>query len=259
MEGRELVTSHKVMIKQPDGTIEQCLDVSLSNSAVVMTTHSSQAPSSSPSPQTSQKSNILLPQTTGSPGSEFVPLEIEPSRRRRRQAGNEMQDIFVNSTEDRDSTLRMDCDSYMCQIFQCSLPVLPRHAQAEINISIVFNSKLLPFSSKILNILYLSDSKVAEPSTPFFHRWTEPRSKNVDTVLRQVMSSHREINIWIIIGGVIGGLAALAIITVILRRLGFFRRADKLKLQRLKRESGYYDNRRRPPLNLTEQTAVEGK
>ncbi|PVD29906.1 hypothetical protein C0Q70_09163 [Pomacea canaliculata] len=243
MEGRELLTSYSVTIKLADGTVTQCAVLSVD--AIVMTTTEAIPSSSSASVNVS----TLLPPATETPESESITFGIvEPSRRRRQANVERTFDSSQKSSKNRDSSrsLQMDCRGYKCKTFQCSLPTLQRYVQAEVDVSFVINNAVLPFSSKVDSILYTTLTSVGEPSTPFFYRWPEPRAVTVATPIYKV-TSFTEISIWFIVGGVIGGLLALVIIAVILKKVGFFQRQDKARLERLKRQNGFYQTPRRPP------------
>ncbi|XP_076461780.1 uncharacterized protein LOC143294235 [Babylonia areolata] len=86
-----------------------------------------------------------------------------------------------------------------------------------------------------------SDFLMALPVHPNF-----PVADAVCQVRTQIkrISGGDEINIWYIIGGVIGGLLLLVIIVLIAWRCGFFKRKNKAKLEKLKRQSGFYDSNR---------------
>ncbi|XP_025096217.1 integrin alpha-9-like isoform X1 [Pomacea canaliculata] len=239
MEGRELLISHNVMVKHSDGAVDQCSFVDFFDAGMVMTTQSTVNPST----------------TLGSEGLTFG--EVKASRRRRRQAGDEAHDnTTTKSGNGRQEAYLLDCMSYKCKAFKCRLPILQRHSQVEIDISLVLDKDALIFSSNIDTIMYLTKSKVEEPSSPFFYKWTEPRSTNVSTPIYYVRSRSK-VSIWIIVGGVVGGLLVLVVIIVVLRRLGFFRRADKARLQRLKRESGFYSSRQQPQNSVSLFTEEE--
>nr|AVP12650.1 integrin alpha 1 [Littorina littorea] len=165
---------------------------------------------------------------------------IDPSRRRRRQAED------VESDEGRDSNdgkvLKIDCLNSACRVYQCDLPDLQRNYKAEINVTVTIRRSAINFPGTVDTLHYTVTTNALEPKHPLFYPWKEERRREVRTLIKRV-SSGDEINIWIIIGGVIGGLILLIIIAVVAWRLGFFARNDKAKLERLKRQSGFYENK----------------
>ncbi|XP_025096222.1 integrin alpha-IIb-like [Pomacea canaliculata] len=256
MEGRELLTSHNVSIKHQDGSEMQCTPTSVSDASLLTTTRTPPSTASTPAtPLTSSPGTATTtqkPMPSGATRTTREPEEptfgpVDPSRRRRREAGEEKQvETTDNSDQDKGSerSLQINCQTYRCKTFQCNLQTLHRNGQATIMVSLVLNKRVLEVSEKVDAIFYNTSSTVAEPSTPFFYKWSKLPSAKVSTII--YIKSSEGINLWIIIGGILGGIVLLIIIALILKKLGFFRRADKAKLERLKRQSGYY-NKRRPP------------
>ncbi|VDI83418.1 integrin alpha 8 [Mytilus galloprovincialis] len=60
---------------------------------------------------------------------------------------------------------------------------------------------------------------------------------------REVRLESEKVNIWIIVGGCVGGLLLLILVGICLWKCGFFKRKKKDHIQKWKRQSGYYAKR----------------
>ncbi|CAC5386518.1 ITGA4 [Mytilus coruscus] len=60
---------------------------------------------------------------------------------------------------------------------------------------------------------------------------------------REVRLESERVNIWIIVGGCVGGLLLLILVGICLWKCGFFKRKKKDHIQKWKRQSGYYAKR----------------
>ncbi|KAK7508669.1 hypothetical protein BaRGS_00000235, partial [Batillaria attramentaria] len=81
----------------------------------------------------------------------------------------------------------------------------------------------------------------------------------VHTNIHKMKSGGEEVNLWIIIGGILGGLLLLLIIALVAWKLGFFRRKDRAKLEKLKRQSGFYnDSNRRSTKSTKSRSSSTG-
>ncbi|XP_025096221.1 integrin alpha-9-like [Pomacea canaliculata] len=107
MEGRELLTSHNVMVKHSDGALDPCSFVNPFDTG--MTTQST--------PSSLMVNPSTITTKHGSEGSTFG--DVEATRRRRRQAGDEARDNTTEKSGKEGALLRMDCMSYKCRTFQC--------------------------------------------------------------------------------------------------------------------------------------------
>ncbi|KAL8570344.1 hypothetical protein ACOMHN_035762 [Nucella lapillus] len=165
---------------------------------------------------------------------------IAPSRRRR-EAGNEQRAPASIKNDGR--TKRMDCGSYQCRIYQCPLMTMQAKERAEVNVTVTLQRAAIAFLGNVDSLLYVTTSSVAEPELVLFYPWSEPRRLEVATQIRRI-SGGDEINIWFIIGGIIGGLLLLLLIGLLAWKCGFFKREDKKRLEKLKRQSGFYDSNR---------------
>ncbi|XP_076461384.1 integrin alpha-IIb-like [Babylonia areolata] len=169
-----------------------------------------------------------------------------PSKRRRRRHSEDAEGPSLSTTTattvDESRLKRMDCDSYQCRTYKCPLTTLQANQRAEVNVKITLHRSSIVFSGNVSTLLFVTTSSVEEPRDfPLFYPWSERRIRKVRTQLKRI-SGGDEINIWYIIGGVIGGVLLLVIIVLIAWRAGFFKRKDKVRLERLKRQSGFYQD-----------------
>ena len=59
-----------------------------------------------------------------------------------------------------------------------------------------------------------------------------------------IQDTSEAINLWVIVGSVIGALVVFVVLGVILWKCGFFKREKKDKLEKWKRQSNFYENRK---------------
>lgn len=245
--------AHNVTIKYEDGRTVSCDLISATGESIGGTN----TPAPTTSTQATTTSGAKVATTTRSSDlSSTTPLEdlktttnpfgeVKPSRRKRRQAEAEQQKDDNTRDASSERLLKMDCTNYKCTVYKCPLPAIQPAGDAQINITLALTRSALPFSDNVDTLLLVTKTQVAQPDHPLFFPWSTPRESEVQTPIYEVKTGGEEVNIWIIIGGVLGGLLLLLIIGIVAWKLGFFRRKDRAKLMALKRQSGFYDNSNR--------------
>ncbi|XP_076461383.1 integrin alpha-IIb-like isoform X2 [Babylonia areolata] len=254
-----ILHSSNVTIKQEGGAVLECpqlLDKESAHGTDTTTASSASTTSrSSPSPTTTASGGGGVGTTPSGGGSGGRTTTDDPfgggvgevSKRRRREAGRAAQEqgapVAARAAEEDGRTRRMDCDSYQCRTYKCPLTTLQANQRAEVNVAVTLRRSAIAFPGNVDSLFYVTTTSVVQPDLALFYRWSEPKRREVRTQMKRI-SGGDEINIWYIIGGLIGGLLLLVIIVLIAWRCGFFKRKNKAKLEKLKRQSGFYDSNR---------------
>ncbi|KAK0070557.1 integrin alpha-4 [Biomphalaria pfeifferi] len=169
----------------------------------------------------------------------------EEAKRKRRSVDNKDHDRnslhSQRSVDSKDNgkitSLRCRDNNKLCQLFTCLLNTnLESKSYAEINVTMVLDVSRMYIKEKFKTLQLVSDVIVKEPKHPQFKCWGDDQRHETITQFH-VMASVSKINIWIIIGSVIGGLALITVIVIILWKVGFFERTKHREVQRQKRES----------------------
>ncbi|XP_041366760.1 integrin alpha-4-like [Gigantopelta aegis] len=209
---QELVTSTVVKIRHDDGREEFC-------SAVLSESEIGEDTSSTTVVTTTSTSRGGLP-------------SIRPKRRKR-----SAQNLDTNGGNIGDIT----CDEYPCRQYRCEISKLNPGENIALNATMELPANNLPKGFDLLR--YYTRLEVKQPKHPLFSAWQHPADRNVLTYI-YIQRPGGSVNIWIIIGSVLGGLLLFLILLLVLWRLGFFKRTKKVELQKWKRESGYYQRSR---------------
>lgn len=241
-DGNDLIGLANVTVTLPSGKVLECSQVS-STGSILDPSYSTEL--STATTTTTTTTTTHAPTTSkssvdnggGESTTEFSFPDSDTVKRRRREA-DEMKDATADST----GGSKMDCQTYRCRLYQCRLPALQPNDQLELNVTVSLLRSAISFPEDIDTLLYTTYTSVAQPDHPLFFRWDKQRFLEVQTPIKK-MTTADAINIWYIIAGVLGGLILLAFIAVLAWRLGFFKRTDKAKLEKLKRQSGFYQTK----------------
>lgn len=192
------------------------------------------------------------PKPTEAPTTRFSIKTPKPKRRRRDVEAIE-SNVNVTDTPDSDKTTNKEdintvfitCSDrrYECATIICGLPSLEKDDRKTINVTVDIIEGSLAKAKAKREIRFGTRAEVTDPiiwhggkvvpwdKTPFGEKWT--------TFIVEPASVPTEVNIWIIIGSVLGALLLLIIVVVVLWRLGFFKRKKHKKVQKWKQESLY--------------------
>ncbi|RUS69964.1 hypothetical protein EGW08_022272 [Elysia chlorotica] len=159
----------------------------------------------------------------------------EPRRRRstlsrnRRSAAALNSNIYIQSCK---------LDPVYCQVFECDLSHgLKRDHYAEVNVSLVVNKLNIPVPQSFNTFWYEVRAEVIQPKHELMDDWQEEEGTGNSVTKFHLVESGGKINIWIIIGSIIGGLILITIVVIILWRAGFFKRNKHQQVAQWKRES----------------------
>ncbi|XP_053373230.1 integrin alpha-4-like isoform X2 [Mercenaria mercenaria] len=173
-----------------------------------------------------------------------IPPETEVERRRR-EAEQEPKTAKSSADKPQETAKNKNitCEDYTCAIIECEVLNLEHNKQETIDITVDVYEKELAKEKEVREIRYKTVATVTDPfiwyggkvvpwdKTVYAEKWT--------TFVVEPTSVVSEVNIWIIIGSVLGALALLIIVIVILWRCGFFARKKHSQVQKWKRASLY--------------------
>ncbi|GFS23869.1 integrin alpha-9 [Elysia marginata] len=152
-----------------------------------------------------------------------------PLSRRKRSATVVNPNIYVQSC-------RLD-PSY-CQVFECELPKGLQHDEyAEVNVSLVVDKLNIPVPDGFNTFWYEVYAEVVQPKNELMQDWETGDGIGTSVTKFHLVESTGPINIWIIIGSIIGGLVLITIVVLILWKAGFFKRNKHQQVAQWKRES----------------------
>ncbi|XP_046565305.1 integrin alpha-3-like [Haliotis rubra] len=167
----------------------------------------------------------------------FLPV-LPPSKLKERKT----RDIAKN-------ILDMDCADFKCVEYTCPLHHLSPGSSAIVNITVWIPGSNLPFYDRVDFLRYYTEATVIQPDHPLLYPWGQAVETKIMTPIYPE-NPPGKVNIWIIIGSVLAAIVILIIIFIVLWKCGFFKREKKGKVQKWKRESGYYGrNQSRAPRN----------
>ncbi|XP_067650565.1 integrin alpha-4-like [Haliotis asinina] len=147
------------------------------------------------------------------------------------------------------NVIRMDCADFKCVEYTCPLHHLGPGSSAIVNITVWIPGSKLPFHEGFDFLRYYTETTVIQPDHPLFYPWGQAVNTKVMTPIYPE-NPPGKVNIWIIVGSVIGAVILLILIFIVLLKCGYFKREKKGKVQKWKRESGYYGrNQSRAPRN----------
>ncbi|XP_071102439.1 integrin alpha-4-like [Haliotis cracherodii] len=149
----------------------------------------------------------------------------------------------------RNNVVDMDCADFKCVEYSCPLHHLSPGGSAIVNITVWIPGRKLPFHDRVDFLRYYTEATVKQPGHPLLYPWGQAVETKIMTPIYPD-NPPGKVNIWIIIGSVLAAIIILIIIFIVLWKCGFFKREKKGKIQKWKRESGYYGrNQSRGPGN----------
>lgn len=205
-------------------------------------------------------STTTAAQTTTRQSTTTLPnrQSIAPNRKKRETSAQLLQDPLARLRTFKEiSCNTVDTDRHA--IIQLDIRLLEKHEEVTFDIPVVISEKSLSFQ-QVSGIIYKSKGEVERRNDNRY------RTTAVNTTYIQVPSEifptkisveAGKINIWIIIGSCLGGLALLIIIGLLLWRCGFFKRKKKDDIQKWKRQSGYYAKRQSTRAGSTKSSNIK--
>ncbi|KAL3831425.1 hypothetical protein ACJMK2_023176 [Sinanodonta woodiana] len=189
---------------------------------------------------TSIKSDeIIMPSTTVEPTerttSYVTDLPIPNRRKRDDPNGVQMLEFTVQDP----SKLDITCSNYQCSLVTCNVGAVKGHEKKTVDVNIKIVEKNIPSDKSIREITYVSMAEVSDPYVKFRMPDKLRAEKRTRLVISQISIPPDDVNIWIIIGSVAGGIVLLIIVIIILWKCGFFKRKQHNEIQNYKRESLY--------------------
>ncbi|XP_052259458.1 integrin alpha-V-like isoform X6 [Dreissena polymorpha] len=185
------------------------------------------------SPTCNVQGNEALIGTTLAPTTSittpFANTPGNPDPHRRRRAVDEP--VAMSSTGQKQTMKNITCLEYECIILECLVMNLDKNGQTIVNVTIEVFEKALAAEKDFSEIWYTTNATVTDPevwyggkvvpmeNTVYATKWT--------TFVIDAESVKNEVNIWIIIGAVLGAVVLLIIVGIILWRCGFFKRSQK--------------------------------
>lgn len=182
---------------------------------------------------TSTVSSSLLVSTASSTiNSRTVPT-AKPQKRKKRET-----QPLTDQTKIQTIT-NITCGTFACAKYQCTLKSLDVQEKASFTIKTSVKKSALPFGENDVLLRYKTKGEVEQPAHKLFYPWNRGLyyQAYIDFFPEKVVTPSTKINIWIIIGGCLGGVALIIILGIILWRCGFFKRKQPKEFRDWKRQS----------------------
>lgn len=230
------VRSHDVRITYVSGAVSACQPLKQFDGVqrVISPSKATLPPKKTTEKDDEIKLVTLLPAMTTAERS--FP-EVNPNRRRRRSSLSRRK---RSSNPVAKNVYKQSCseDPSYCQVFECDLPNgLKYEEYAEINVSLVVDKLNIPVPGDFNTYYYEVQAKVIQPKHELLQGWEGDDGSGDSVTKFHLVESTGKINIWIIIGSVIGGLFLITIVVLILWKAGFFKRNKHQQVAQWKRES----------------------
>ncbi|KAK3588109.1 hypothetical protein CHS0354_012167 [Potamilus streckersoni] len=183
---------------------------------------------------------ILMSSTTVGPierTTRFIDLPLPNQQRRKRDNSHGIQTLEL--TVQDPSKLDLTCENYQCHQVTCNVGAVKGEEKKTVDVNINIAEKHIPSDKSLREITYISRAEVSDPYVNFKIPEKLFALKRTRLVISQISIPPNDINIWIIIGSVAGGILLLIIVIIILWKCGFFKRKKHQELQQYKRESLY--------------------
>ncbi|XP_013088231.2 integrin alpha-8-like isoform X1 [Biomphalaria glabrata] len=150
------------------------------------------------------------------------------NKRRRRSVPNKCQDKFC--------FLKCEDGPDLCSVHTCEVKTdLQPNSHMELNVNMDIDLAKLLIEKEFNTLHFISDIEIKEPKHFLFKPWRVTQQKESVTSFHFVQPGD-QVNIWIIIGSLMASLIVLAIVCVILWKVGFFKRTQRLELQKDRKE-----------------------
>ncbi|KAL4222885.1 hypothetical protein ACF0H5_018925 [Mactra antiquata] len=176
--------------------------------------------------------------------SDFTIVDPDVEKRRRRSIEEE-EPKAAASTSSSETKRNITCSegSSDCLVIECKISNLEKDNQEIVEVNIDLYEKEIAKQKGAREIGYVTRAVVTDPHIWYGGKvvpWKDTVYAEKSTIL--VVETHtvvKEINIWIIIGAILGALALLVITVIILYKVGFFKRKQHNQVQEWKKESLY--------------------
>ncbi|KAL4222884.1 FG-GAP repeat [Mactra antiquata] len=185
------------------------------------------------------------PTTTSMPTtSDFTIVDPDAEKRRRRSI-EEDEPKAAASTSSSETKRHITCSegSSDCSVIECKISNLEKDNQEIVEVYIDLYEKEIAKQKGAREIGYVTRAVVTDPHILYGGKvvpWKDTVYAEKSTILIvETDTVVEEINIWIIIGAILGALALLVITIVILYKVGFFKRKQHNQVQKWKKESLY--------------------
>lgn len=143
---------------------------------------------------------------------------------------------------------RAVCSSMLdpkCVIIECRVATLLVNEQTDLELIIDVTESVLGIED-IPEFLYITKAMISPTDSLL------PQSLKTNTTAEvsssiyptEIVKPETEINLWLIIGSVIGGLVVFIVLGILLWKCGFFKREKKEKVDKWKRQSNFYEQRK---------------
>ncbi|KAK3588113.1 hypothetical protein CHS0354_012170 [Potamilus streckersoni] len=167
----------------------------------------------------------------------FIDLPLPNQQRRKRDNSHGIQTLEL--TVQDPSKLDITCENYQCHRVTCNVGAVKGEEKKTVDVNINIAEKYIPSDKNLREITYTSRAEVSDPYVKFRIPEKFFALKRTRLVISQISIPPNDINIWIIIGSVAGGILLLIIVIIILWKCGFFKRKQHKQIQHYKKESLY--------------------
>ncbi|KAL3831423.1 hypothetical protein ACJMK2_023174 [Sinanodonta woodiana] len=219
-----------ITITVPMATKDKILAMIVNASACCVITHT-------------ESDKLLTSSTTMEPTertTSFV-TDLPIPNRRKRDNPNGVQ--MLEFTVQDPSKLDITCANYQCRLVTCNLGAVKGQEKKTVDVYINIVEKHIPSDKSLREITYVSRAEVSDLYVKFRMPDKLYAEKRTRLVISQISIPPDDINIWIIIGSVAGGIVLLIIVIIILWKCGFFKRKQHTEIQNYMRESLYTSTR----------------
>ncbi|KAL3831428.1 hypothetical protein ACJMK2_023179, partial [Sinanodonta woodiana] len=192
-----------------------------------------------------QISALTMESTAGSTRSiDSAPVPNQQGHKRDNVHG--IHTHTLESTAQDPSKLDITCASYQCRLIRCNVGAVKREEKKTVHVNITIIEKHFSSNMSLREITYVSRAEVSDPYVKFRMPDKLRAEKRTRLVISQISIPPDDVNIWIIIGSVAGGVVLLIIVIIILWKFGFFKRKQHKQVLHFKKESLYQRKRSSP-------------
>ncbi|KAK3588110.1 hypothetical protein CHS0354_012167 [Potamilus streckersoni] len=172
-------------------------------------------------------------------GSTRVMESLPVNNLQRQKRDNSCGIQMLEQTAQDASKYDITCVNYQYHLVTCNVSAVKGDKKKTVDVNINIAEKNIPSDKSLREITYISRAEVSDQYVNFRMPEKLFAEKRTRLVISQISIPPNDINIWIIIGSVAGGILLLIIVIIILWKFGFFKRKQHKQILHFKKESLY--------------------